>query len=115
MKKYSYNIPIYYGKLNVLVGENLTELAGKYKIHLSCDVNTWLAFVAIEYGVYSVLLRPSANPRVVAHESVHIVNAIFKDVYIKLDIDNDEPYAYMLGWVVEKIHNSLNKYNINNV
>ena len=44
------------------------------------------------------------TPGIVAHEAKHLVNYIFKDRFVELDLENDEPEAYLLGFIVDKIH-----------
>lgn len=44
------------------------------------------------------------SPDTVAHEAVHIVNMVFKHAGIKYDPANDEPQAYLTGWIVGEIH-----------
>ena len=50
-------------------------------------------------------MNPSNS--LIAHESVHLVNHLFEDWGIKLDLDNDEPQAYLTGWFVEQIDKFL--------
>ena len=40
---------------------------------------------------------------VIAHESVHAANAIFKDCGILYDADNDEHYAHLVGFIADCI------------
>lgn len=46
---------------------------------------------------------------VIAHESKHIVNFIFKEIDYLIDMDNDEVECYLLGWVVNEINKFLNE------
>lgn len=39
----------------------------------------------------------------IAHEATHLCNQLFKNIGAKVDVDNDEPYAYLLGWVVKQV------------
>ena len=41
--------------------------------------------------------------RNVAHESVHAANFIFSDLGIRIDVDNDEPQAYLVGFIADCI------------
>lgn len=40
----------------------------------------------------------------IAHEAIHIKNAVMKHSGIKHDFDNDEPEAYLTGWISEQIY-----------
>lgn len=44
------------------------------------------------------------TPGIIAHEAKHLVNNIFIHIHHKLSRWNDEPEAYLLGWVVDTIH-----------
>lgn len=48
-----------------------------------------------------VWILDDASVKSLAHESVHVVNAIFKQTGVDMHYDHDEHYAYMLGWVVD--------------
>lgn len=48
--------------------------------------------------------RPCAG--VIAHECLHATNMIMDVVGIEADLDNDEAQAYLLGYLVETIHQS---------
>lgn len=54
-----------------------------------------------------------------AHEAVHVMSYLMEYVGLKYDPDNDEWYAYMIGYIVDEINNaytayknSLNAHNI---
>lgn len=40
---------------------------------------------------------------IVAHEIVHVINYIYLDCGIHLDRENDEPQAYLTGWLFQQI------------
>lgn len=42
-----------------------------------------------------------------AHEAVHVVNGIFKECGVDMHYDHDEHYAYLLGWVVDCLWQTL--------
>lgn len=46
---------------------------------------------------------------VIAHESVHIANYTFDSIGAKQDFNNDEPYAYLVGWVTDEVYKFMNK------
>jgi len=50
------------------------------------------------------------SPGVIAHESKHLVNHIYSAIHCNLDIYNDEPECYLLGWIVDEVHNNINKF-----
>ena len=59
--------------------------------------------------VFSTERKGYPTPGIIAHESKHLVNNIFIEISHDLDRHNDEPEAYLLGWIVDRIHELLNK------
>lgn len=43
----------------------------------------------------------------IVHEVYHIVNFIFEDLGIEPDLYNDEPGAYLMGWLAGEVHDAL--------
>jgi len=46
----------------------------------------------------------------VVHEAVHVQNRTYEHAGAKLDTKNDEPQAYMLGWIVDEIYKAYSTY-----
>jgi len=112
MKIYKYEIPLYYGELKVVITNDFKKALTKLKIKFNPTFkpNSYGAFVVPEdTDIITVFVKPKTTARIISHESVHIVNWVFKKCYINLDLENDEPQAYLTGWVVDKIHESLDK------
>src|SRR5688500_7720328 len=49
---------------------------------------------------------PSAD--VITHEAIHAANFVYKKCGILHDVDNDEPFAYLAGWIAKKITEAVN-------
>lgn len=106
------DIPIYGGKLVVILTNN-ADVVRKYYPDFEDD---YVYAHAINYyykgnKAYYVVLNTEGKITngVVAHEALHVVAYLFHYKGIDYDPDNDEPYAHMLEWVVEKIHEVLDK------
>lgn len=102
------NIPIYQCKLTIILDKDLQYVTKKYK---TIDLSNYGAVtmrVPNKHSEYLVAFEYSERS-IIAHEVTHLVNYIFKDKCIELDIDNDEPQAYLTGWLFKKIDNFLNK------
>ena len=56
---------------------------------------------------YVVCFDSNPSNSLIAHEATHLTNILFKDFGFKLDVDNDEPQAYLLAWFVEQIDEFL--------
>lgn len=110
MRISEFKTPPYCETIKVVVCKDFTKAFKKMKVSHSVDVNQYEAITTIPIGKKMVLfIRKDAKASVVAHEAVHIANIIFKRADIQLDIDNDEPYAYLLGWIVDCITTIINK------
>lgn len=54
--------------------------------------------------------KQSLSLNTLGHEVVHMVNGIFKSRGIKLSLDNDEPQAYLTGWVTQTVYQTIKRY-----
>ena len=45
-----------------------------------------------------------------AHQAIHIKNMIYTHYCIKHDLNNDEPEAYLTGWLVGKIEETYKQF-----
>lgn len=61
------------------------------------------------YLILNISRKGFPTPGIVAHESKHLVNFIYHEIGMDLCILNDEPEAYLLGWIVDEVHDFLNK------
>ena len=89
-------IPLYFEKLKIVIVEVL-------------DNPEYEAYVKFEKKTMVVYVQPTASPSVVAHEAVHIANYVFIRCGIMPDLENDEPQAYLVGWIVNQISTILVK------
>lgn len=109
-KRGKVKIPIYGGVLHIHICDTFDPV----KKHLKIDHENIGCFDAcyfkvdeedLDYHVWIGLNKPG----VIAHEAKHVVNAIFVDICAELDPRNDEPECYLLEWVVEKIHDVIDR------
>jgi hypothetical protein len=114
MKVVKVNIPIYFGYLRIVIAKDFTKAAKKIKYKTDLDLSLYGAFVYADHNnkgitVYTVFFRPNASHSGIAHEAVHLVNHIFRDRHMLLDTENDEPQAYLTGWINNEIYKALKK------
>lgn len=111
-------IPIYFGDFIIICQskyDDLTKIKSELEIETlpdGFDPNKYDAFAFSEphnnYDRYFIFIKPSTKPGQIAHECKHIVNYIFNDRGIKLEIGNDEPECYLLSYLVNKTHEFIN-------
>lgn len=105
------DIPIYFGYLTIIFANNFKKAISKFKLNTG-GRNNLHEYGAITFGQrdkkgvtdYYLVFHSNASHSEIAHEALHIVNWIFKDRYIELDLINDEPGAYLLGWVIDQVY-----------
>jgi len=107
-----FNIPIYFGRLVILVGDDFESMAEKIGVRQSngqpfrMDHYSAIALKRIRKGgnEYYIFLTKESTPWSIAHECKHIVNYLFADRGIDLDLINDEPECYLMGWVYKTVY-----------
>jgi len=71
--------------------------------------------------VFAMVLNPFGKPKVgekpmclntIAHEAVHITNKLFDYIGYTPEIDNDEPQAYMVDYIVNETVKALDKMGV---
>ncbi len=108
-------IPIYFGFLHVVISKDFEKACKKLKVDIKGnDINCWGAFCnkyTSKNGIlhYRVFLKPKASETIIAHETVHLVNMIFDDRHMQLDVLNDEAQAYLTGWITKQVYKAIKK------
>lgn len=111
MKTKKIKIPIYFGTLVIVKSKDLTKLNPIYNTQIDKSFEAVTFQIIKKSGAikYIVAFNDKVDGSIISHEVCHLVNMIFKHNYIKLDLDNDEPQAYLHGWLFGQIHKFLNK------
>ena len=115
IKIMKHEVPLYFGTFNIVITDVFQQALDKLKFKFDgFDPDKYGAFAhdcfdKEGYANYYIFIKPDVSEKLVAHEAVHISNYIFRDKGIELDLNNDEPYAYLIGWIVGIIHKELNK------
>ncbi len=110
MKIKSIKLPIYIGNLNIIklkTKKDLLKLRKKFPKNTPKKFNNYDGFVFSKKGEYYVVFRKTPKLHILSHEVVHLVNQIFIDHQIELDKYNDEPQAYLNGWIYKQIYKYL--------
>jgi hypothetical protein len=105
MKIKYFNIPIYHGYLVVILSDDVNEVLKSVPL----QAEEFYAH-AVNYqfkgkeGYFVILnLNHSIPPSVIAHEAVHIGSMLFGNRGVVADFSNDEPFAYFVQWVVDRV------------
>lgn len=117
--KRKYHIPIYGGWLNIIFTKGSVAKASKKHLKFyRDDLKNYDAFTVNEKDlrpkgktIYHIILQSNIGPGEIAHEALHTASRIWEDIGDNHDRDNgEEAFAYMLGWIVEKIHKVKRKF-----
>lgn len=111
MKIKTIDIPIYFGKLTLIKSKNFKKTNEKFGVSIPDRFGAVTFRNEKADGFEVVVSFVDSNVSLVAHEAVHVCNFIYENIGAKLDILNDEPQAYLVGWIVEEIENFLKKKN----
>ena len=109
MKKTTIDIPIYCCKLTVIVTEDITEVAKKHKLTIDTSNFGALTFKDESKSRHYVMVLEDDWRSNVVHELVHVVNHIYLDCAMEVDRHNDEPQAYLMGWLYEQVDKFLKR------
>lgn len=107
MKKKTVKIPIYNGSLTFYKTDNLQEVFDKHDLKGDAKKFAGVAFrdpAPSGYSRYFIAITPEASVGAMVHEAKHIVNKIFFDRGVELDLLNDEPECYLLQWIFNQLH-----------
>ena len=102
-------IPIYYGTLTIIQVDNLKKIEKKYNTISLYGMDGCVFRNHKKNGSsrYVMVFEGKTTAEIVAHEALHLVALIYEDRNIILEIENDEPQCYLLGWIVGKCHKHL--------
>lgn len=107
MREKTIDIPIYCGKLTMILDKDLALVEKKYKTSSLENFGAVTLKNESDYRNYVVAFTDSNHLSNIAHEIVHIKNYIYLDCAMELDRYNDEPEAYLTGWLFEEIYRFL--------
>lgn len=108
MRSKTIEVPIYGCYLTIIFTKDLNEVVKKYKLSGNWNEFGALTFEdKLKYRHYVVAFTDANHLSNIVHEIVHIKNYIFLGINAKVDIQNDEPEAYLSGWLFDQINNFL--------
>lgn len=60
--------------------------------------------------VFNIAHPQGVSSGTMAHEAVHAANTVMEYAGWKHDSSNDEPYAYLVGWIVDEVQKCIDEY-----
>lgn len=108
MKITTIDIPIYQCKLTIILDKDLSCVEDKYNTKSLEDFGA-VTLRDTEDRHYVVAFTDKKHLSNIAHEIVHIKNFLYLDCAMELDRHNDEPEAYLTGWLFDQIHDFIKK------
>ena len=118
MRIYQFDPQIYPRKLWVSIGastEELQERFGKEDIKKDLDDSYYAETYSVQQKeplLGGVLIRfqdlKAMTPENMAHEATHAALEIFDYCDCRIDVENQEPFAYLVGWIVKCIEEVRN-------
>ena len=109
MRKKTIEIPIYCCTLTMILDDDLSYVEKKYKTKSLSSFGAVTLKDESNYRHYVVGFTDVNHLSNIAHEIVHLKNQIYIDCAMELDRYNDEPEAYLTGWLFDQINNFLKK------
>lgn len=104
-------IPIYIADLIIIQSDDVQKVLDKRNIKFNIHgfgAVTFRDHTKDGYDRYVIAFNyEDATSSLVAHEAFHVVTYLFEDKQIRIENDNDEPAAYLLGWIVGEIHKRI--------
>jgi hypothetical protein len=93
---------------------DIPKLNKKYKgLNISWDDQTaaWTNDHFYDDNILAVAFDTASwEVNTVVHEAVHILNRTYEHAGAKLDTKNDEPQAYLTGWIVDEIYKAYEQF-----
>jgi len=111
MKKRVVKVPLYCVQIIVYYGnyDELNEINIQYGFGKLYEMTSGRALWNSEANKFTLFFRNDMKIKIgcIAHECKHMVNIIFRERGVELDIENDETECYLLEWLVDKIYSII--------
>ena len=100
------NIPIFRLKLKIIIVDELKEALG-----IEPNIDTEADSCVIDYnnGTATIIIA-SNNMSVIAHECLHVKNAVWNRIGYSPQVLNDEVDAYLLDYIITEVLKVVEKH-----
>lgn len=104
--KKTINIPIFRLKLNIVVVDNIKEA-----LEIDSNIDTRADSLVINYNNGTVTIIIASNDiSVIAHECLHVKNAVWNRIGYSPNPVNDEVDAYLLDYIITEVLKVVEKH-----
>lgn len=111
MRKKTIRIPIYECDLTIILDKDLYYVENKYKTKSLSNFGAVTLKDESKYRHYVIGFTDATHLSNIAHEIVHLKNSIYIDCAMDVNRYDDEPEAYLTGWLFDQINDFLNGKN----
>ena len=107
-----FHIPIYERELRVFVCEDIKSGLDSMGIKDFDGEEDWVEATVIEHddGYLLVIIQPNATIKIISHEALHVTASVLKYAGVELSNKSEEAYAYLIGWVADRIEKAVKSY-----
>jgi hypothetical protein len=104
-------IPIYDCECTLVVTKKYKEAVVEAGYHQAVCPTGAITLSYPDSPMHYVMIfhKEAISPGHIAHEALHLVHKIMLDVDIGLSLKDDEAQAYLLGFIVDLIHQAIQK------
>ena len=124
------NIPIYDRKLLIIFTNDEKKLAKRLNFKSEEEIASMLGCVyklalptplSKEFLLKTIVLHLNferhmidfVDEGTIAHEAVHVALAVFEAISTDMDSSSEEPYAYLVGWIVNEVYKFMKESKVN--
>jgi len=119
LKSKVYSIPLYVGKLIVIITDSPDDVVRKFIPSFDND-DLYACTCMKKYKTYIghyVIFNPndkvsSITHGVIAHECFHATNNVAEYVNLSKESSSDEATAYLIQWMVNKVYECFKKWGV---
>jgi hypothetical protein len=103
-------IPIYFGTLILIETVDLQVIAKKYGIIKDVSSCQAITFQNTNSELFECIMayHEGSRNKDIAHECVHFISNLYINRGVQMCPFNDEPQAYLMGWVFEQNERFIN-------
>ena len=108
MNEITIKVPLYLEEITIIFFTDEQQIKERFP---ESEPESFIAKVLYEDGTHYVIfdLKENLTHGIIAHEAYHLMNNIFKVIGHKTHMQNHEPEAYLLEWIVNEIYKIKNK------